>query len=1597
MKKNILLSIFLVTTTLSFGQISGSIHFSSNDFHMRDTLGGNNATYTYFSANPYENVETPGLPCLPIRYERFILPYGMEIDSIVVSATGSESFSLDHAIYPAQRAVASCIGCPAPGFKNIDTSIYYSADPFPGNLAEADSYGYWHTSNIVTVKFYPYQYYPSTNKLFFNGTLQYSIFYSLPPDGSSKAPVVKMKNAKYGRFVNQLTASLVNPGDISAFLTGIEILSDGHSEAIDSAGYIVIAPGSFIESQAMKDFVLWKKKRGIDVKVISISAIYPYAQSQNWVDDIGNTSSNSNSISDNAAKLRKYLQQYYQNAGAEWILLVGDENLIPVRRFWATHGPDYADDSVITDKYFADFNSDYNVDGDGKFGEWGNMGDEVDLFPESYIGRILCSNLQEFTNWVAKLINYETNPGNGETGYLKRFNLTMADEFQQKIEQNQYIYNNLNIFSTSIYKELPFYNSPTPTAPRGDTIIARVNRNPGGWWTWSDHGSNYYFASMTDSVNRIIRSTVGTGSTSNGLLSLSNANRYGIIHSGCCSIASFGGTALCMAQEVLTAPLKGSVAISGCTDLSWIGDEYDRLKKYTTTIRNSHNGSITTTGHTGVLEWAANSVSGGELNHETYLTHNYFGDPEMMYYTKEPIRIVATVSPRHIEATQTDTLHIVVNNLATNDTVVVCLYKHADGMQIEFQRSKVIKGVPGIDTVSFIIPANTLTSKMLNVTISGFNYLPYTDEIIVSPGCGYVTNPEYITTTPYYPWSDVRFKDRDVIINPGVTLTVTGSVYFVPSAKLIVKQGGKLIIDGGKLASSCENLWKGVEVWGNSILTQYSTVNQGFIQVTNNGCINDAICAISTAKPTANGFVAGTSGGMFSCTNAKFVNNKCSIHVYPFQYQNDNYNSNISRTSFTLDDTYIGEPDGSPMVLLEGIKGLGMTGLTFTNSRPQGGALSLRGIGIKAINSGFRLTQICSNTNQQPCTEYIKPSFNGLFYGIHCLSTSAAKFVQVEHANFTGNDRGIYLSAVVNPSITQCYFKTKTGTGILPSSGLYLDHCTGYSIQENSFEGCNNGGTTFDYGIVVNSSGTVPNEIYNNLFSSLQYGIAAQDINRNPVNDVGLVCKCNDFSGNKTDQAVLISSTSNTYKGIALYQGDSLSITGLAGNTFSQRSLGSGTYDLYNQGSRFKYYHHSNTATKRLKPVPQLCTNVYLKEWIDYSYDKQTSCPSKLISGGSNLEEMKVEFQSTSNSVQQKETELQELVDGGSTEQTTENIVYSIPPEALILRDELLTKSPYLSDTVLQSAVANEYVLPNVMIRDILVANPQSASSEPVLNELDKRTEPMPEDLYNQILDTESAYSPLEIREMELASLKTKQAWLFNSIFANYLNDTTESINDSLKNLLQTEPTPEAKYQLALMQMTGNNTIAAAATIEGISSSFELSKGQQAIFNDYLSYLEILKEMNRDTLPGTETDSIQTAALLSLMSYVNEPVKSYIRNILIANRVITYEEPYLVANELKASRIRKSNQASREENTMLHISPNPATSYLLVRYDLNSQIAAATFEVVSLHGQVLLSKPLNKSCDRFVVSLSGFTPGIYIASVKVRGKTLKSIRIVVVK
>jgi len=1579
----------LTFSVVCIAQITGNQRFDATDFTISDTVGADQITYSFVQSASLYHAGSAGAPQLPVQYKNWLIPYGAVIDSIAITDNSYIEISLQHNIFPVQPDIPAGL-MPPPSFQGIDTNIYFSDLPYPVQLIHASGNGYWHNANIATIAIYPYKYFPSDSLLKFYSSLSYTIYYSFP-HGQISPDTLRADNDNLRAYKQQLGGMIENDTDIDSFLENILITSSYKKNIgnLPIADYIVIVPdATFKASQALNDFIFWKQKRGINIAVVTKEEIHNQYNGQ--VDAIGNiVYNNNNSIGGPAAEIRLYLYDVWEELGInfKYVLLVGDENMMPVREIKPTSA-EYQDALIPTDKYFADYTSDYEVNNNSLYGEYSI--DKVDYYQEVCVGRIPCASLSEFTIWVEKLIDYESNPTDADFSYNDNYISIMADEFQR--DYNESLTTGLPFANKTIYKELPTYNDTNPVTTYGSDIISQLINKPAGYWTWLVHGNPGSIITMSRGVNADTRSWINIVSSSFGLLALNNKHQPGIVHSASCSVASFQGTSNCLAQAYLFNSNGGGVAFSGNTDLGWISQELSKFSNIVTMLNYCHNGGFTINQHIGNLENQSYVPAPIYIvnKYETFMVHNFFGDPEMRYYTKAPVRLVANVLPRHIIKADNNIVNLNITNIAYGDIVYIGMYQKPSVIFPNgYQRIKEITGVQGIfsDTLNF--PPDKLSEGNLYITISGFNYLPFTDNILVSPGCTFVNSPESIMSTQTMPFQ--YFKDHDIVVETGVTLTITGELYFVPQAKLIVKPGARLVLDGGTIGSSCNSLWQGVEVWGKYNLPQ-NILNQGVIEIKNNGCITNAECAIKAYNPKASNPTT-TSGGIVAIRKAKFINNKCCIALYPLYNTANIYNSYIQNSIFSIDNNYMLQ-SGYPtkMIALEGFKSVNIEGCTFsnTNQKLEG---ENRGNAISATNAGMKINKLCIEASPLgDCITYSPMVFNGWHYAIHTNNCNPNHVIEIVNSSFYSNLRGIYLSSVSLPKIQRNTFKTiKRNQFEPPSSGLYLNACTGYSVQENTFDGNYAGTNTYETGIVINNSGTALNEIYNNSFTKLQNGITAQDDNR------GLVCKCNDYAGVKTDQSVLITGGSSSTIGIALYQGDSLSVTGLAGNTFSQRSIGGGTYDLFNQGARFKYYHHANTPTKRLEPNPQLCTNVYLKQWNAYPYDKITSCPSKLNSGGSGLEEMKVELQSTSTSVQQKETELQALVDGGTTEQTTEDIIYSIPPEALTLRDELLTKSPYLSDTVMQSAAANEFVLPNVMIRDILVANPQSASSEQVLSELDKRIEPMPEDLYNQILDAEAAYSPLEIREMKLASLKAKQTWLFNSVVAHYLSDTTGYLGDSLNVVLQNAPFPEGRYLLALRQMAEKDTTAAASTLQAIPSSFELSDKQQVIFNDFLSYFEILKEMNNDTLPGTETDSIQTVSLFTLLTNAHEPVKSNIRNILIANEAITYVEPYLFADELKTSRIRKPNLINNEGNAMLQISPIPATDYFIVKYDLNNQIAPATLEVVSIYGQVLLSKQLNKYTDQFVVPLTGFSPGIYIVSIRVRDQVLDNCRLIVVK
>jgi len=103
--------------------------------------------------------------------------------------------------------------------------------------------------------------------LIFFSTINFTINYRIPAGGSNSPSEIKMRGEKYSMFSSQLSNVVFNNSDISQFLTGIVVDENipKQIEDLPTNDYLVIATEEFVNSQAMNNFVLWKKKRGIDI------------------------------------------------------------------------------------------------------------------------------------------------------------------------------------------------------------------------------------------------------------------------------------------------------------------------------------------------------------------------------------------------------------------------------------------------------------------------------------------------------------------------------------------------------------------------------------------------------------------------------------------------------------------------------------------------------------------------------------------------------------------------------------------------------------------------------------------------------------------------------------------------------------------------------------------------------------------------------------------------------------------------------------------------------------------------------------------------------------------------------------------------------------------------------------------------------------------------------------------------------------------------------------------------------------------------------------------------------------------------------------
>jgi hypothetical protein len=314
------------------------------------------------------------------------------------------------------------------------------------------------------------------------------------------------------------------------------------------------------------------------------------------------------------------------------------------------------------------------------------------------------------------------------------------------------------------------------------------------------------------------------------------------------------------------------------------------------------------------------------------------------------------------------------------------------------------------------------------------------------------------------------------------------------------------------------------------------------------------------------------------------------------------------------------------------------------------------------------------------------------------------------------------------------------------------------------------------------------------------------------------------------------------------------------------------------------------------------------------------------------------------------------------------------------LQNQLLSESPYLSDSVIKTAIDQETNLPNAMLRDILVENPQAAKNENIMAKLDERYEPMPDYMKEEIEGGKVIIGGREQLEAKLAAWQQSEGLLFNQIVTAYLCDTinTNALAE-LKTFLQSENTAQAGFLLSDVNLQQRNYSAAEQAINTMQENLNLNANQIQQAIDYHTLIAILQSFQADRIQPNDLDSLQAIPVFNLYQSNNNVATAMARDMLVASGLLNYREPIKDSILLKSAEVKHIMPSSVGSNTNknLRVFPNPAGSYTIVEYMLPASTSNTALIVYSVSGIELLKQDVNRDRDQITIDLSDFKPGIY--------------------
>jgi len=365
------LAIFLLAGSARAGPLTKQIRFANPA--VTSTSGG-----VVITTPGCRSIGNPGEPVLPVYPACFIIPRGEIVSRVTVEAEREIPLEGFYDLAPMQPQAP--LGAPEPPAFVRDESIYQSSGTFPADRGALATEQTIAGVRLAFVNLYPCTFVPSSRTVLFSPSIVVTIETTPSAEAAVKAPAAQTQRA-----LRAIRSRVENPGlDVND--AAPETARADPVPAGDLAHYVIITSPAFVPAfQPLADL---KTRCGMRARIVDTEWI---AASFNGTDT--------------QEKIRSFITYAYENWQTEYVLLGGDNEIIPHRGFYVKNGT-YIDADIPSDLYYACLDGTWNKDGDLYFGEPG----EEDLLPEVIVGRLPVDSAAEIANATAKISSYTLSP-----------------------------------------------------------------------------------------------------------------------------------------------------------------------------------------------------------------------------------------------------------------------------------------------------------------------------------------------------------------------------------------------------------------------------------------------------------------------------------------------------------------------------------------------------------------------------------------------------------------------------------------------------------------------------------------------------------------------------------------------------------------------------------------------------------------------------------------------------------------------------------------------------------------------------------------------------------------------------------------------------------------------------------------------------------------------------------------------------------------------------------------------------------------------------------------------------------------------------------